>query len=79
MTVLQRIFQNPVVAADGHTYEEAFIREYIKHNSTSPVTQCAMDHNIMNPNLSVRQRVQHLQHELQTLEAELDLSFLSVA
>lgn len=73
--VLQRISQSPVVAADGHTYEEGFIREYIKQHGTSLATQCVMDHNILNPNLSVKQCLQHLQRQLQTLEAELD--FLS--
>lgn len=69
--MLQRIFQNPVVAADGHTYEEHFIREYIKHHGRSPATQCAMANKILIASLAVKQRVQQLQRKLQTLEAEL--------
>ena len=71
------MFRNPVIAADGHTYEEGFIREYIKHHGTSPATQCAMNPKILTPDLSVKHRLQQLQHKLQTLEAEL--GYLSVA
>lgn len=69
--MLQCVFWNPVVAADGHTYEESFIREYVKHHGTSPATQHAMDDNTLIPNVSVKQHVQQLQRNLQSLEADI--------
>ena len=33
------MFLDPVIASDGHTYERADIMEWMKHNTTSPMTR----------------------------------------
>ena len=35
-------FLDPVIASDGHTYERAGIMEWMKHNTTSPLTREAL-------------------------------------
>ena len=34
----QALFLDPVIAADGHTYEKAAITEWLQEHQTSPVT-----------------------------------------
>ena len=45
---------DPVIAADGHTYERAAILEWLQTHSTSPVTLQALPHTRLVPNVLVR-------------------------
>lgn len=45
---------DPVVAADGHTYERSDIEEWLKNNDTSPMTNERMEHKLLIPNLALR-------------------------
>ena len=49
--ISQQLFQEPVTAADGHTYERAAIEEHIREvGKTSPVTGEALAHSHLTPN-----------------------------
>ena len=48
----------PVIAADGHTYEKAALVLWLHANNTSPVTGKTLAHNRIVPNLSARSAIQ---------------------
>ena len=45
------IFQDPVVTADGHTYERKAIAKYLEANDVSPLTGEKLAHKSLTPNL----------------------------
>ena len=42
---------DPVIAADGHTYERAAIQDWLQTHSTSPVTSLPLNHTRLVPNV----------------------------
>lgn len=52
---LQELLRDPVVAADGHTYERQHITEWLAKSDTSPMTNERMDHKHLIPNIVLRQ------------------------
>jgi len=51
---VQELLRDPVVAADGHTYERQHIKEWLQKSDTSPMTNEPMDHKHLIPNLALR-------------------------
>jgi len=51
---VQELLHDPVVAADGHTYERQHIAEWLQKSDTSPMTNEPMDHKHLIPNLALR-------------------------
>lgn len=47
------LMSDPVIAADGHTYERAAIEEWLQTNATSPMTNEALPHLDLIPNYLV--------------------------
>ncbi len=52
--LLQEALRQPVLAADGHTYERTAIEEWLLQHDESPVTALALAHFCLIPNLSIR-------------------------
>jgi hypothetical protein len=54
---LQVLMVDPVIAADGHTYERAALQEWLQHHSTSPVTGATLEHHRhpIRPNFIIKQ------------------------
>ena len=50
----QRILADPVIAADGRTYERAAMVEWLQHHSTSPVTGEELLHKRLVPNMAAK-------------------------
>jgi len=61
--VTAEIFVDPVVIADGHTYERIAILQWFKKKYTSPVTNLPVDPSIVVPNTSFREQVLALQEK----------------
>lgn len=55
---MQDLMENPVMAADGHTYEEAAIQQWLRENETSPVTNAPLVHKHLTPNYNLRSLIQ---------------------
>jgi ubiquitin len=56
-----RIMTDPVIAADGYTYERSAIQERFDNgNYTSPITHAQLPNNNLIPNLALRQIIEHL-------------------
>ena len=51
---VQELLDDPVVAADGHTYEKKHITEWLQKSDTSPMTNERMEHKHLIPNLALR-------------------------
>ena len=51
---LQRKFQDPVIAADGYTYEYAAIAHWLQTKKHSPVTHKQLQHKLLVPNLVLK-------------------------
>ena len=50
------VFDDPVVAADGHNYERAHIETWVRAHHTSPKTNAILAHKHLNPNFELRAR-----------------------
>ncbi|KAK9829566.1 hypothetical protein WJX72_006523 [[Myrmecia] bisecta] len=55
--ITQEVMQDPVVCADGHTYERIAIAAWLKVHDTSPMTNEPLEHKRLIPNVAVRQVV----------------------
>ena len=48
----------PVIAADGHTYERAALEEWLLQHVTSPVTGDFLPHTRIVPNVLIKSAIQ---------------------
>ena len=63
--ISQEIFQDPVVAADGYSYERRSITEWLARNDTSPMTNDELTHKRLTPNRNLKSSIEtwlELQH-----------------
>ena len=51
---------DPVVAADGNTYERQEITQWLASNATSPKTNLLLETKTLFPNITVKQQIEHL-------------------
>lgn len=58
LTLPQRRMVDPVLAADGCSYEREAVREWLKGHSTSPVTGAPLEHQNLVPNRALRNLLQ---------------------
>ena len=49
---------DPVIAADGHTYERSAMQKWLQEHQTSPVTGKALKHIRLVPNVVIRSVIQ---------------------
>jgi hypothetical protein len=49
--------QDPVFAADGHTYERCEIERWLQTKSTSPLTNEVLAHKMLTPNHNLRSQI----------------------
>lgn len=58
------MMKEPVIAADGHTYERKAVQEWLQHHKTSPVTGCVLAHIRLIPNVLIRSVLARHQQQL---------------
>ena len=58
--VVQAVMHEPVIAADGHTYEQDAIQGWLQHSTSSPVEGCHLKHTRLVPNVLVRKLLQNI-------------------
>ena len=51
------MMRDPVITADGHTYERAAIEEWLEAHSTSPCTGAPLAHRVLAPSIALRQLI----------------------
>ena len=66
-----QVMDDPIVAADGHTYERKAIKVWLKRNITSPLTNLPMSTNTLLPNFALKSLITEYkeQKKKQRLEA----------
>lgn len=52
--ITREIMENPVVAADGFSYELTAIKSWLNQHNTSPITRETLTHKNLTPNLHLR-------------------------
>ncbi len=57
-SVPQALMVEPVIAADGHTYERVAIESWLQHKTTSPVTGEFLAHTRIVPNVLIRSAIE---------------------
>ena len=57
------LMRDPVIAADGHSYERAAIEEWLRNHNTSPKTNVALANKTLIPNHNLRQYIQDYQQK----------------
>jgi len=60
-----QLFQDPVVAEDGHTYEREAITEWILLNGTSPITRQPLIIEALRPNFILKQVIDQFETKIQ--------------
>ena len=55
--MVQELYQEPVIAADGFTYSRAAITAWLKRNNTSPMTNAPMPHDGLMSNRAIRNAI----------------------
>ncbi|KAK9829275.1 hypothetical protein WJX72_004913 [[Myrmecia] bisecta] len=55
--ITMEMYRDPVIAADGHTYERLSIEEWLADNDTSPLTGATLEHKILIPNFALNRLV----------------------
>ncbi|DBB01104.1 TPA: hypothetical protein ACH3X1_000996 [Trebouxia sp. C0004] len=60
----KRIMTEPVIAADGHTYERAAVQDWLLHHKMSPVTGVSLAHTRLVANVLIRSILARHQQQL---------------
>ncbi|KAK9817648.1 hypothetical protein WJX72_000140 [[Myrmecia] bisecta] len=55
--ITQVIMTDPVIAADGHTYERAAIESWFSRHDTGPMTNEVVEHKLLIPNIAMRRLI----------------------
>merc|ERR1711964_844216 len=56
--ITQELMKDPVVAADGNSYERTAIEEWFKSSETSPMTNNKLPHKNLVPNTTLRKLIE---------------------
>lgn len=61
--ITYELLREPVVLADGHTYEKISIEKWLKSHKTSPLTLEILPYNTLTPNINLKKLIQDLINE----------------
>jgi len=70
--ITRGVFEDPVVAADGFTYERSAIEQWLRANSRSPQTNQPLPHRNLVPNITLRAQIEALSDSLTKLDGFLE-------
>lgn len=69
--ITQQMMENPVVVADGHSYEREFIDQWFKRgNRTSPLTNQPLDNFTLAPNLALKKAISDFKQKMPEIQRE---------
>lgn len=69
--ITQQMMENPVVVADGHSYEREFIDQWFKRgNRTSPLTNQPLDNFTLTPNLALKKAIIDFRQKMPEIQRE---------
>mmetsp|Transcript_15948 Transcript_15948/g.29199 ORF Transcript_15948/g.29199 Transcript_15948/m.29199 type:complete len:265 (+) Transcript_15948:242-1036(+) len=56
--ISHELMQEPVVTADGHTYEKRAIERWLKNHASSPITGLELSNKVLRPNFALKSALQ---------------------
>eukprot|EP01126_Amoeba_proteus_P043780 TRINITY_DN4827_c0_g2_i3.p1 TRINITY_DN4827_c0_g2~~TRINITY_DN4827_c0_g2_i3.p1 ORF type:complete len:334 (-),score=85.59 TRINITY_DN4827_c0_g2_i3:94-1095(-) len=56
--ITEQLFVDPVLLADGYTYEKSAITDWLQDHNTSPITDEVLTSRIMLPNNTIKQKIE---------------------
>ena len=72
--ITQKLIEDPVFAADGHTYEKIAIQEWFEKHDTSPITNLKLENKNLIPNYAIKSCIQaFLENKNKPSPKELEL------
>ena len=63
--VMQEVMQEPVIAADGHTYDRLAMEQWLQQHDTSPVTGSMLQHKRIVPNFIIKNVMAQQRQQMQ--------------
>lgn len=69
--ISQQVMEDPVVCADGHSYERAFIQKWLALGKrSSPKTNMSLAHTTLIPNLNLRSIIESIKIRMPAIQSE---------
>ena len=68
--ITQEVMEDPVVCADGHSYERSAIEKWLQTSNTSPLTGAVLESTLLIPCVIVRSQIQDLLERYPELKDE---------
>jgi len=62
------VMRDPVIAADGHSYERTAMEEWLRGHRTSPKTNIPLSHTTLMPNIALRQAIERFMKEMPEIQ-----------
>jgi len=62
--ITRDVFEDPVVAADGYTYERSAIVKWLRSSPSSPMSGLPLDHMSLTPSHTLRSAIEEWRHSL---------------
>ena len=75
---VQVLMTDPVIAADGYTYERAALVQHLQHSLVSPVTGNMLERTSCVPNTAIKSLLQNSIWEYQMDHTECDIYLVVV-
>ena len=75
--ITHEVMEDPVTAADGHTYDRFAIEEWLKTHRTSPMTNEVLSSQALVPNVALRRMILEEIQDVQRVELAQDQPFAS--
>ena len=63
--ITQEMMVDPVICADGHSYERAAISQWLSSHATSPKTNAQLEHTNLIPNHTLRGSIEQFREQQQ--------------
>lgn len=61
--ITREVMSDPVICADGHTYERNAIEHWLRSNSRSPQTNTNLTSRVLIPNHAMRNAIESMRHQ----------------
>src|SRR3989338_4426394 len=76
--ITQEVMMDPVVAADGHTYERCAIEMWLSNNDRSPLTNFPLPHKDLQTNWMIKALLERLKEEPKNPQRQQHLRLLNL-
>ncbi len=68
--ITQELMEDPVIAADGHSYDRKAITKWLQGHHTSPLTNQKLDHKMITQNFALKKTINAFKENLPKFQLE---------